>query len=459
MKTLLWFQRDLRIQDNPALQWALQTGNAIEAIYIHSPEEDGPWSEGAASRWWLHNSLKKLAVDLEKLNIKLHFFKSNSVALIDQLTSEQAFEAIAWNNRIEPYRRVCETQIENQAQQKGLTVKRFVNELLSQPETFLTASSHTPYKVFTPFYKKLRSELNFDAFSKESKAIQQAPSSSHSKPLQGECTLDELNLLDDYDWYNKLASYWSPGEAGALQRLDAFVDHAPGRYLEGRDFPALHTTSGLSPHLHFGEISPTQIVRQLIPLINHSDAHNSTAAEGFLRQLIWREFARYILWHFPHSVDQAMNDKFQPTFWKTNPAGLKQWQQGETGFPLVDAGMKQLWETGTLHNRVRMIAASLLTKNMGIPWQQGARWFWDTLVDADLANNTMGWQWVAGCGVDAAPYFRIFNPDTQAQKFDPEQRYIQRWLKTDTPACHPVVDLAASRKAALDRYHSLVKFN
>ena len=273
--------------------------------------------------------------------------------------------------------------------------------------------------------------------------------------------LQQLELVDNHVWHEKLHNHCSPGEQSATDKLDKFIDEALICYRTQRDIPAIDATSALSAHLHFGEISTQQIVTALVPLIEIQGAEIGEAAEAFLRQLIWREFARYTLWHFPQTSTDSMNPKFTTSFWKSDIKNLRKWQRGETGIPIIDAGMKQLWETGTMHNRVRMLVASLLTKNMGIAWQEGARWFWDTLVDADLANNSMGWQWVAGCGVDAAPYFRIFNPNTQAQKFDKQGTYVHRWIK-GTPGQmqkKPIVDLSISRARALDRYKHTVKNN
>ncbi|MCW9015025.1 MAG: DNA photolyase family protein [Gammaproteobacteria bacterium] len=457
MKTLLWFQRDLRTQDNPCLQWALQKGQPVIAVYIYSPDEDAPWSEGSASRWWLHHSLQKLSAQLAEFNIKLHFFKANSRDVLNGLFKTGEFSDIAWGNRIEPYRRKYETQIEKLAQDNGIQVKRFNHDLLKTPANFLTASQQTPYKVFTPFYKKLRYELDLNSVT--NLQHRQCSPCSHfdSSPLQNSCALQELSLLDKHAWHEKLHRYWNPGETSALNQLDHFIETALNQYTEQRDFPALDGTSNLSPHLHFGEISPAQIVQQIMPLILDSSNKNYTEAESFLRQLIWREFARYILWHFPQTIDQPMNRKFNAGFWHADNALLKTWQQGKTGIKIVDAGMKQLWETGSMHNRVRMLAASLLTKNMGASWQQGARWFWDTLVDADLANNSMGWQWVAGCGVDAAPYFRIFNPETQASKFDKQNSYTDKWLKEKNTVNEPIIDISSSRKQALERYNTYIR--
>jgi deoxyribodipyrimidine photo-lyase len=457
MHTLLWLQRDLRIKDNPSLEWAQQQGKPIVAVYIYSPEEDAPWSEGAASRWWLHHSLKQLADELASINIRLHFFKGNSVDIFENLFKQNEFNTLAWTNRIEPYRVTCEAQIRQLAENNHIRVKRFNDGLLKTPDEFLTASKNTPYKVFTPFYRKLRNELDTGTLLSSIEAATKKYPPISNITLDKACSLETLGLLDEYPWHEKLHRYWTPGESAAHQLLDDFIDQGLHAYMASRDIPSINGTSRLSPHLHFGEISPQQVVNELVPFIENVDGESSTATEGFLRQLIWREFARYILWHFPHTVSKPMNEKFNGTFWKNNASALRKWQQGKTGISLVDAGMKQLWETGSMHNRVRMLVASLLTKNMGIAWQQGAQWFWDTLVDADLANNTMGWQWVAGCGVDAAPYFRIFNPETQAKKFDPQNIYTQQWLDNTAPVKKSVVDLASSRKHALERYQSHVR--
>ena len=456
MNTLIWFQHDLRIHDHPGLEYAIKQRKPIIAIYIYSPEEDSPWSDGAASRWWLHNSLQKHAEQLETLNIKLHYFKADSVEEIHQLTQVNQIDTVIWTNRHEPHRNTLENKLEQKLSDDKIEVKRFKDELLSNPDLFLTASKQTPYRVFTPFYRKLRRELTLSTL------LPLTDVSNYKNPdtsvlSKDSLDLQQLQLLDANHWHNKLHSHWSPGETEAQQKLEHFVADLLIDYDEQRNFPAIRGTSGLSPHLHFGEISPRQIVNTLAPLIDFEGGVIAQAAESYLRQLIWREFARYILWHFPETVNKPMNQKYKSSFWKTSNEQLAQWQQGKTGFTIIDAGMRELWQSGSMHNRVRMLTASLLTKNMGIDWQQGARWFWDTLVDADLANNTMGWQWVAGCGVDAAPYFRIFNPETQAIKFDKQQHYRTQWLRTTTPALLPVIELTQSREDALYRYSKFIK--
>ncbi|MBL6999298.1 MAG: deoxyribodipyrimidine photo-lyase [Gammaproteobacteria bacterium] len=455
MATLLWFQRDLRINDNPALSHALELGQPLIAVYIHSPEQDAEWTEGAASRWWLHHSLRQLSTDLLKLGIHLQLFEADPCQIIPQLVQDYRIQNICWSNRHEPARLQLEQRLQTRLQSEGCQVQRFAQDLLSSPDQLLTAAKQTPYRVFTPFYNKLRRQLPLHALKPLTPLKAQLTQSdipTHSAAL----SLDRLGLLDHHCWYQKLHQHWTPGEHSAQKHLRDFIDKTVNIYTTQRDYPAIRGSSSLSPHLHFGEISPQQILQTLAPLIDFGSSQQAAGAEAFLRQLIWREFARYTLWHFPHSSTQPMNPKFSNAFWQDDNSVLERWQQGKTGIPIVDAGMRELWQSGSMHNRVRMLVASLLTKNMGIPWQQGARWFWDTLVDADLANNTMGWQWVAGCGVDAAPYFRIFNPLTQAARFDPEQQYVRHWLGNSPPG-EAIVDLKHSRQLALERYQRLTK--
>ncbi|MCG8432539.1 MAG: DNA photolyase family protein, partial [Gammaproteobacteria bacterium] len=330
------------------------------------------------------------------------------------------------------------------------------------------------YRVFTPFWKNF---LQTVAVS----AVEESPATlppSDNRPASA--NLEELRLLPEIDWAQDIAKSWQPGEAGALKQLDEFCHFRMLDYMEKRDIPGTQGVSRLSPHLHFGEVSP----RQVWWAVKDADAGKETAgAAGYLREIGWREFAHYILFHFPHTPAEPMYEKYRDFPWREGHEDLlRAWQQGQTGYPIVDAGMRELWSEGWMHNRVRMIVASLLVKNLRIPWQKGARWFWDTLVDADLANNTMGWQWSAGCGADAAPYFRIFNPVTQSEKFDPDGAYIRKWVPElerlpdkwihkpwDTPAevqkeCgfrpgvdypSPVIDYATSRREALDALQAL----
>ncbi len=457
MNTLLWFQRDLRLTANPALNWALQRGNPVVAVFVHSSQEDEPWHSGSATNWWLHHSLQKLSASLRPHGIKLHFFNAGSETKIPELLSAFKADTICWTNRHEPQRVLCEAEIERTLKSRGFVVKRFDDGLLDNASNFLTRTKKTPYRIFTPFYKRLRQQLNPSAHQVDMQAPHWPPSSKLSD--EDESGLEQLGLLGSHSWHSKLSQYWNPGEESALDRLDYFISHNLEDYTYQKEIPAINGTSTLSPHLHFGEISPHQILTALAPLITFSDSRRSNSAESFLRQLCWREFARYILRHFPNTANESMNKNFSKSFWHADQENFQLWQRGKTGVPIIDAGMQQLWETGWMHNRVRMLTASFLTKNLGIPWQEGARWFWHTLVDADLANNSMGWQWVAGCGVDAAPYFRIFNPYTQTQRFDKEHAYINHWNRNTAKnaSTQAIIDVAQSRKDALLRYQHLMQ--
>ncbi len=457
--SILWFRRDLRIHDNAALQWVCDNSTEVIPIYIHSLEEEKPWQPGAASRWWLHNSLLPLEKKLADHGLKLQYFSGDSEAVISNIIDESNASSLVYNRLYEQHLLKRDLSIEKKLGAK-IKVVSFDSGLFFAPGTVLN-NQQLPYRVFTPFYKKIRpllipgyedypaassgSQLNMDSGLKALKNV----SVSSGQPLMS------LDLLDEHNWHEKLISHWRPGEDQAFHLLDVFMDDAISYYDTGRDIPSDEATSRLSPHLHFGEITPRQICRMIWPLLEgQRDAKTSQSAEVFLKQLVWREFAHNVLWHFPETATQPMDKRYKKSFWRTSKADYIAWTKGETGIPIIDAGMKQLWQTGWMHNRVRMIVSSFLTKNLGINWQQGANWFWDTLVDADLANNSLGWQWVAGCGVDAAPYYRVFNPNTQTKRFDTRFKYINTWLpehnELDYP--QPMIDLASSREQALNRY-------
>lgn len=415
--SIVWFRLDLRLADNPALNAAVQRGGPVIPVFIWAPEEEGNWPPGAASRWWLHHSLKSLATGLGGLIIR----RGPSLDALRQLVKETGATAVFWNRRYEPALIARDTKVKQALIADGLKVDSFNSALLFEPWEL------KPYKVFTPFW---RACLAKGVGGPRSVVATLGERTRQSASLQ----LDELGLLPKPNWASNFP--WQPGEAGALQQLRRFK---PAAYRKNRDLPAIAGTSRLSPHLHFGEISPRQV-------------WHAVANEDYRRQLIWREFAHHLLYHFPYTPEKPLRLEFENFPWRKDAKALKAWQRGRTGFPLVDAGMRELWTTGWMHNRVRMVAASFLVKDLLIPWQEGARWFWDTLVDADLANNTLGWQWVAGCGADAAPFFRIFNPATQAEKFDPDGAYVRRWAKESVK---PIVDHATARNRALDAYHDL----
>ena len=450
--TLVWFRRDLRTADHPALAWASGEGREAVPVYVHAPDEEAPWAPGGASRWWLHQSLAALADELQALGLGLTHLAGDSAAELARAARACGASSVAWNRALEPHLAARDETVAASLRDAGLEVAMFESGLLQAPDRLLKDDG-TPYRVYTPFAKRLRQRLD------EAPAPITPPApAALGEPLPGDLGLDALGLLDDSPWHAKLADHWRPGEAAAWDHLEAFLDDAIAAYDHRRDQPGVPGTSRLSPHLHFGEITPVQVLARLLP---HLDAAPGKAkgAERFLSELLWREFAHHVLWHFPDSPARSLNARFEQGFWRNDARLLELWQRGRTGIALVDAGMRELWETGWMHNRVRMVVASFLTKQLGLDWRLGAAWFWDTLVDADLANNTLGWQWVAGCGVDAAPYYRIFNPDLQAEKFDAAAHYRHSWLpetyRREPPS--PVVDLRAARNAALERYQHQIK--
>jgi deoxyribodipyrimidine photo-lyase len=448
---LVWFRRDLRLDDQPALAWALKQQVPILPVYIHSPDEEAPWAPGGASRWWLRQSLKNLEERLAKRGLQLVCLQGNALALVPPLVQQAGVAAVAANRLHEPNLVRRDRAVARILAGQGIGMRLFDASLLFSPDSLLNQQGK-PYRVFTPFWRKARQLLEVSV-PEPGMSLPAGPWPASVNPAAG--CVDDLKLLEPQPWQEKLTRHWQPGEVAAQQRLAEFIDSGMAHYKTAREFPALQGSSRLSPHLHFGEISPQTILRALMPHLASASPDVRASVESFLSELGWREFARHLLWHFPHASQQSMNPRFRDGFWGAADAGvLRAWQQGRTGIALVDAGMRELWATGWMHNRVRMIVGSFLTKNLGIHWLSGAQWFWDTLVDADLASNSLGWQWVAGCGVDAAPYFRIFNPDTQARKFDPRQEYLQRWLN-NAPRLSPIVDIAESRRLALARYRHL----
>jgi deoxyribodipyrimidine photo-lyase len=447
----------------------------VVALYVHASEEDGEWAPGAASRWWLHHSLARLDAALHSRGGQLILRRGDSLAELRQVARESGAAAVYWNRLYEPARVAHDTHIKAALREDGLECESFNAALLHEPWEVRTGQGD-PYRVFTPFWRACTARL--DALPKPLAPPAAVP--APPSPPAG-LSLDELALLPHVRWDAGLHEAWTPGEAGALAQLEAFTDGPIENYGEGRNRPDRSETSRLSPCLHFGEIGPRQCV---VAARNAVAARPSAqaAADSFVREIGWREFAHHLLHHFPHTPTAPLDARFDAFPWDPGEALLDAWQRGRTGYPIVDAGMRELWTTGWMHNRVRMIAASLLTKNLRQPWLAGARWFWDTLVDADLASNTLGWQWTAGCGADAAPFFRIFNPMLQAERFDPERAYLRRWLPElrrlpdawihrpweappavlsaagvtlgrDYPL--PVVDFRASRAAALAAYGSI----
>ncbi len=441
---LVWFRLDLRLRDNPAWRAAAALGGPVVPVYIWAPQEDGAWPPGAASRWWLHRSLAALQASLEAQGLRLILRRGPSAAALLRLARATGATQVVWNRRPEPAARRRDAAVAAALERRGLRVASFAEATLYEPGTVAGRAPERPLRVFTAFWRA--------AQRLPPPARPQAAPRAVAGPARWPASLPlaALGLLPRPPWADGWDRLWRPGEAGAQAALRRFRARL-ARYPAGRDRLAESATSVLSPHLHFGEISVRQAWHAA------AGAHG----EAFRRQLGWRDFGAHLLWHFPHSPEEPLQPRFAAFPWRDDPAGLRAWQRGRTGYPLVDAAMRQLWRTGWMHNRARMVAGSFLVKHLRLPWQEGARWFWDTLVDADLANNTLGWQWTAGCGADAAPYFRIFNPERQQRRFDPDQAYIRRWLPELRPGAGagnyppPIVAHAAARRAALAAFARL----
>ncbi len=414
---ILWFRQDLRLEDNPALAEAAARRQPLIPVYILDDEVAGAWKKGGAQRWWLHHSLESLKAGLQEKGLSLILRKGHAETILPEIASEAGAAAVFWNRCYEPYHLVQEKKIEQELRRMGVEARSFNASLLFEPWEIKNRSG-LPFKVYTPFWKAC---LNAQG------PAEPVPAPARLVQYEGAVRteiLQEWRLLPIApDWSGGLRESHVPGEKGAWDRWRRFEKEALDRYAARRDFPSAGATSSLSPHLHFGEIGPRQIWQRCKML---EAAGHPTAK--FLSEIGWREFSYHLLYHFPAMPEQPFRREFEAFHWHDNPQALHDWQRGRTGYPLVDAGMRELWHTGIMHNRVRMIAASFLTKHLLIHWREGAQWFWDTLVDADLANNSSGWQWVAGCGADAAPYFRVFNPVLQSRKFDPEGNYLRRWL-------------------------------
>ncbi|MDQ2070224.1 cryptochrome/photolyase family protein [Natronospira bacteriovora] len=422
MKTLiLWFRRDLRLSDNPALRAAVDVAETVIPVFIHAPEEEGQWAPGEAARWWQHESLASLADRLAESGSRLILRRGSTREVLADLLAETGAEGVYWNRLYEPALVERDRSIKQWLRAEGHEARSFQAALLVEPWAMRTGKGE-PYRVFTPFWRAFGKRGSPRSPRRKPGTLRPATNWPRSESLQA------LGLLPAVRWYPRLASCWQPGEAGAEAALTRFLDRGLSSYHEDRDRPAVDGISRLSPHLHHGELSPFQAWQRVSERLA-AQAALTQGGEAWLRELVWREFAHHVLFEFPHTPEAPLYERWADFPWREDHQPLlRAWQRGETGYPIVDAGMRELWHSGFMHNRVRMVAASLLVKNIRAPWLAGARWFWDTLVDADLANNTMGWQWSAGCGADAAPYFRIFNPFTQSRRFDGDGAYIRRWL-------------------------------
>ena len=417
-KTIVWFRKDLRLRDNPALEFALANKKKIVPVFIWDEKEGGRWSPGAASRWWLHQSLKSLAGSIEELGGRLLLAKGKAAEILSGIAKENGADQVLYSRTYDPGGLATQEAVEEALDKASIRTESFNASLLNEPWE-VKNSSGKPFQVFTPFWRNSRN------------AIYKGPANYPIRNLSftdqpaPRLSLNELGLLSDHPWHEKLFAHWDVSEvAGQAQIAHAARDIVPS-YANLRNSPGVEGTSRLSPFLAWGLISPRQVCHSVLQ--NEPDGTNR-GENKFLAEIGWREFSYHLLYHFPHTPDRPLRPKYAAFPWLSDPEVLGNWKFGRTGYPMVDAGMRQLYETGWMHNRVRMIVASFLVKHLLISWREGARWFWDTLVDADLASNTQGWQWAAGCGADAAPYFRIFNPITQGEKFDKSGRYARHWV-------------------------------
>lgn len=477
---IVWLRRDLRIDDSPALNHALAESERVIPLYIHAPEEESPWQPGAASRWWLHHSLKALEASLRRRGSGLVIRRGASGAVLREVAKEAGAGVVCWNRLYEPSARSRDGEIKKILAGAGIRTEDHPGSLLREPWE-VAKDDGTPYRVFTPFWRRY-------LLTGPEAGPQDGPAELPPLPRGlGSLSAQDLDLIPGIPWYREFGDHWQPGEAGAMARFGDFLGRsAVFEYGQGRDLPGQDGVSGLSAHLHFGEITARRVWHDVLRAAGGFEGAGEHGVpeqvRPFLRQLAWRDFAHHILFHEPETTEAPFDRRYESFVWDENPELLLAWQQGRTGIPLVDAGMRQLWRTGWMHNRIRMLAASVLTKNGLVHWLHGARWFWDTLVDADLANNTMGWQWTAGCGVDAAPYFRVFSPARQGERFDSRGDYVRTWvpelaampswnihepwrapesmlrqagvvLGEDYP--HPVVNLAAGRAEALRRFRAI----
>lgn len=465
--SLVWLRNDLRLSDNPALAAACAGEGRVVALYIHETD-DRMRAPGAAARWWLHQSLQSLGQALGKKGIFLAVRSGKTAEALEAIIAQEGVQMVHWNRRYAPGERELDQEIKATLRARGLSVASHAGNVLAEPWTISTGQGK-PYSVFSPFWKTLR----------------------HCRievPLPAPERRGEATLAKAYDdgyrpprWSRKFDAYWTIGEAAAQKALHDFLDERLADYPEGRDLPTRDVTSRLSPHLRFGEISARQIWYAALARME-AEPEIKPAAEKFLSELAWRDFSYHQLYHREDIAEVPMQEKYGAMRWHRDGKAEAAWQLGQTGIPIVDAGMRELWQTGYMHNRVRMLAASLLTKNLLIDWRHGERWFWDCLVDGDVANNPASWQWVAGCGLDATPYFRVFNPVIQGERFDEAGTYVRKWvpelqalpdkwihdpasapdavlreagivLGKDYP--RPIIDLRTSRQRALDRQAEL----
>ena len=468
---LILLRRDLRLADNPALQVAFDTGKPLIILFIL--DEDEPHTFGGAQRWWLHFSLKSLQQDLEKKGGCLILKRGDTRSIVHSYIEEYNCDQVYWNRRYAGHHVEIDKDLKQKLSEKKVDVFSFNGSLLQEPWAIKTKTDGY-YRVFTPFWRNLQNVAGLGS------GVTNPPKSFKTVVADVKTdTIDDWALLpSNPDWAAGFDEKWSPGEKNAQNALSDFLDGGIGKYKDNRDRPAISGTSRISPYLAFGEISPSLIWQQTMDRIERG-LINEDQGNKFLSELAWRDFAYHLLFHNPEMHTKPFRPTFESFPWKKDHKTLLAWQKGQTGIPIIDAGMRELWQTGWMHNRVRMVVASFLTKNLLINWQEGERWFWDCLVDADVASNPVSWQWVAGSGADAAPYFRIFNAVTQGQKFDSDGTYVRRYVpelnSLDSKFVHnpweapsmllqdagitlgetypkPLVDLKLTRQRALDAY-------
>lgn len=421
-RVIVWFEQDLRLTDNPALNAAAKSGQPLLPLFVLDESPHDPWPLGGASRWWLHHSLVGLQAQLAARSLPLVIRRGDAATILPDLVKETHATGVFKARRFDAYGRARDDALASHLAELGAPLHRFGGTTLFDPDSIATGSGDR-FRVFSPFWRNATKSFE------PHRPVPAPDTLTVPSSVPATLPMEALELLPKIDWAGGLAATWVPGVDAARSRLAAVVDEVLPEYAHGRDRPDVEGTSRLSPHLHWGEISPREVWHTVRAAQTRAGGNGfNRQAESFLRELGWREFSHYLLFHYPNLPDTPLNDRFESFRWNANADALKAWQRGETGYPIVDAGMRQLWETGWMHNRVRMVTASFLVKHLLHPWQEGARWFWDTLVDADLANNSASWQWVTGCGVDSAPFFRVFNPVMQGERHDPDGEFVRRYV-------------------------------
>lgn len=469
--TVVWYSNNLRTDDHAALSAAAERGSVVP-VYVFNPEYTGHSVMGGATKWWVHHSLSSLSDDLKRMGSPLVIRKGDPAVELRKVAHAVGADRVMMCDSIEPDLQMRDEEVEHELSKHDIEMQRFPMHLLWEVGSVMTKDGN-PYQVFTPFWKMAISKRQPDAPIDAPKKL--IPPDRHTASLD----LDELGLRPEIAWYEQMQERWTPGERGAQGRFGSFVEHKIRDYAEDRNRLDIPGWSAMSAHIHFGEIS----VRRIWHTITQDERWQSVKGkEHYLREIAWREFAQHLINHFPRTLDEPLREQFKQFPWVRDAKGFDKWKRGNTGYPVVDAAMRQLWAEGWMPNRARMIVASFLCKDLRISWEEGMAWFWDTLVDADLGSNTLGWQWTAGCGADAAPYFRVFNPVSQGEKFDPNGDYVRQWCpelaKLDKRSIHapweakpmelaaagvtlgedypePMVDHKQAREAALNAFEKI----